>query len=193
MDRDGVISKLPPMVPGDSETWYIMEFEDFEFLPGAMDAIHLLLRQTNYEIFVVSNQSCVGKGLATYRNIEGIFVQMQHALKLGAESVSRFHWAFCRHDTGVGCACRKPKPGLIYFLAVGYEIALGQSWMIGDMNTDMRAGWNAGIRRLIRITDECDPPRQMKFNSTRGHPRRSLMDAAKFIIALDGLHSAKTS
>jgi len=64
---------------------------------------------------------------------------------------------FCPHDPKDGCCCRKPKPGMIYVLAHMYGIDLNKSWMIGDKDSDIKAGWNAGIRRLIQIDGSSVP------------------------------------
>ena len=56
LDRDGVINRDPGF--GD----YIKSWEEFEFLPGAIDAIKWL-NKNGYEVFVISNQAGVGKGV----------------------------------------------------------------------------------------------------------------------------------
>lgn len=64
---------------------------------------------------------------------------------------------FCPHLDKDNCACRKPKPGMIWSLAVEYDIDLSRSWIIGDSHSDIKAGYRAGIRRMIRIDHDVDP------------------------------------
>jgi len=100
-----------------------------------------------------------------------------------AQNVIKEH-IFCPHLPDAGCACRKPKPGMIYYLAVKWGIDLKKSWMIGDSVSDMKAGWNAGIRRLLKI-DETAPPLSdtvtRMFNRADGIQLRNILDAARFI------------
>jgi len=56
LDRDGVINKKV------AEKDFVKSWEEFEFLPGAIDAIKWL-NKNGYEVFVISNQAGVGKGV----------------------------------------------------------------------------------------------------------------------------------
>ena len=51
-----------------------------------------------------------------------------------------------RSEYKMDCECRKPKPGLILQAAKKYNIDLSASWMIGDSESDVQAGINAGCR-----------------------------------------------
>ena len=64
---------------------------------------------------------------------------------------------FCPHLSEHNCACRKPKPHMIGYLAVMHGIDLGRSWIIGDSDGDIKCGYRAGIRRMIRIDHQVAP------------------------------------
>jgi len=78
LDRDGVINKL---LPGNG---YVLKWEDFEFLPGAKEAVARLLNETDYYIIVISNQSGIGRGFVDAVTVSNIFHRMKAAL-LGIE------------------------------------------------------------------------------------------------------------
>jgi len=174
LDRDGVINKWNPGGVED-KTWYCLSWGEFEFIPGVFEAFRIF-RRADYIPIVVSNQSCVGRGLVTDSAVRSIFIKMQFELEV-AMRMSLMYWYFCPHAPDAGCACRKPKPGMIYKAAVEHEIDLGRSWMAGDSRSDMDAGWNAGMDRsqCILITEKPQPiwgAEQMLPN---------LLEAAKFI------------
>ena len=54
----------------------------------------------------------------------------------------------CPHTPADVCDCRKPKPGLLLQAAAELDIALAQSWMIGDAWSDLQAGQAAGVQKL---------------------------------------------
>lgn len=155
LDRDGVINKLIYKVPEKHNPHnYVLSWSDFEFIPEAIEGLKLLA-ETDYHIFVVSNQSGIGRGwvdkdlIQAFCKIDGVFKKMRREVKQFGGRITDHR--FCPHDTDEGCACRKPQPGLIYTLAVLYGIDLSQSWMIGDSDSDILAGHNAGISKLIKI------------------------------------------
>lgn len=150
LDRDGVINKL---LSGEPPANYVTSWEQFEFLPGAKEALCRLLQETDYFIMVVSNQSGIRRGFAKYMVIFKIFATMRDVvlaeMGVGAEEAfflhSRFDFYFCPHLPGDNCACRKPLPGLLYRAAMEHDIVMSESWMIGDSASDIRAGHYARI------------------------------------------------
>jgi D-glycero-D-manno-heptose 1,7-bisphosphate phosphatase len=59
------------------------------------------------------------------------------------------HVLVCPHDDADNCACRKPKPGLLYELAASGGIDLSRSFLIGDSWKDIQAGQRAGCRTIL--------------------------------------------
>ena len=49
------------------------------------------------------------------------------------------------------CNCRKPKKGLFLQASKDFNIDLSQSYMIGDSDSDVEAGRNAGVRKSLKI------------------------------------------
>jgi len=56
LDRDGVINKYP------GDTRYVTSLKEFRFLPLAKKALARLYKE-GYQIFIISNQAGVSKGI----------------------------------------------------------------------------------------------------------------------------------
>lgn len=139
-DRDGVIN---------NDIGYAYLPDHITWVDGAMDAIKLA-NQHGYLVFVATNQSGVGRGMYTERDVKHLHAWMQkECLEHGAVIHS---FAFCPHHPVEGqgeykqeCNCRKPEPGMLLSLAKANEIDMSRSMMIGDKDTDMQAAKAAGI------------------------------------------------
>jgi histidinol-phosphate phosphatase family protein len=141
LDRDGVINRKP------SEGQYVTRWEEMQILPGVGEAIALLIG-AGYCVIVVSNQRCVAKGLLTVRELDSIHQRMCQELAAAGAVVTDVY--YCPHETQPPCTCRKPAPGMLLAAAQAHQIDLTSSWMIGDSDSDMEAGRNAGCR-TVRI------------------------------------------
>lgn len=137
LDRDGVINRKAPA------NGYITRWEDIDFLPGVAQAIALLNR-TGFRVIVVTNQRCVAKGLLTIRELDWIHRRMCEVLAGVGAAVEAVY--YCPHELEPPCPCRKPRPGLLLDAAREHGIVLSRSWMIGDSDTDIEAGRNAGCK-----------------------------------------------
>lgn len=141
IDRDGVINTR--IVDG-----YVRNWEEFNFIPGALGALRTLARWAPH-IVVVTNQQGVGKSLMTAAELDAIHDRMLRAI---AESGGRIDAIqACTHLASAECDCRKPQPGLaVAYLAAHPAIDGSLSIMVGDMPSDIEMG-----RRLAAATDDC--------------------------------------
>lgn len=143
LDRDGTIN---------IEKEYLYQASDFEFIPGAPEAIRLL-NQAGIMVVVVTNQSGVARGYYTENDVENLHRHI--ALELERSGAHVDAWLYCpHHPAGRGsyalpCNCRKPLPGMLQEAAVRYDIDLGNSAMIGDKLADIEAGGAAGCRTIL--------------------------------------------
>ncbi len=142
LDRDGVINRKPP------EGQYVTRWEEMQFLPGVPEAIGLLTG-AGYDVFVVSNQRCVAKGLLTQDELESIHRQMCQELADAGGVITKVY--YCPHDKQPPCTCRKPAPGMLFTAAHTHELDLASSWMIGDSDIDVEAGRNAGCKTVLIV------------------------------------------
>lgn len=153
LDRDGVLNE---------DRGYVHRWEDFSFLPGAIDALRQL-QQKGYLLVVITNQSAVARGLCTEADVLALHERMRAFLReRGIELAGIYH---CPHhpqgsvsDYAIACACRKPEPGMILRAAQAHGIDLSRSLLVGDKLSDLEAGRAAGIPSLYLVV----PPGQEK-------------------------------
>jgi D-glycero-D-manno-heptose 1,7-bisphosphate phosphatase len=138
LDRDGVINGAivrggrphPPSSPAE-----------LEILPGVPAAV-AELRGAGYMVIVVTNQPDVAKGVQTRAAVEAIHEQIVALVPVDDIRI-------CYHDDRDGCACRKPRPGMLLEAAARWSIDLERSYMVGDRWRDVGAGRAAGCRTIL--------------------------------------------
>lgn len=142
LDRDGVINYDPG---------YVYRIEDFEFMPGIFEALAGFMA-LGYEIFVVTNQSGIGRGYYSEDDFAKLSKYMIDEFKsYGIEIKKIYH---CPHTPSDDCNCRKPKPGMILQALDEFNISLKDSLMIGDKPSDLEAARRAGVESGYLIGDE---------------------------------------
>jgi D-glycero-D-manno-heptose 1,7-bisphosphate phosphatase len=147
LDRDGTIIE---------DTGYVSTPQDVRFLPGSIAAIKEL-NQAGYKVIVITNQSGVARGFFSESMLQTIDKSIQKAVLSGGGHIDAFY--YCPHHADHGfypyrqeCGCRKPSPGLIKKAAHDHQVALDQSFMIGDHSGDVTAGQQAGVRTVFVTT-----------------------------------------
>jgi len=144
LDRDGVINKKAP------EADYIRKWEDFEFLPGAMEGMKLL-SEKGYEIFIITNQPGIARGMMTEEDLEKIHTNLIAEAEKNGVSIKRIY--ACKHGWDEGCDCRKPKPGMLLRAANEHYFDVTKTIFIGDDERDEEAGRAAGCRTILVESD----------------------------------------
>ena len=136
LDRDGVVNRR---IAGD----YARTWGDFEWLPGALEAL-VTLREWAPQLVVVTNQQGVGKGLMRAEDVSEIHRRLQADLSDAGALVDGFQ--VCPHLEAVGCSCRKPKPNLVLdWLRQHPESEPSLSIMVGDSRSDIELAQNVGV------------------------------------------------
>lgn len=138
LDRDGVINY-------DSDQ-FIKSPEEWRPIPGSLEAI-ASLNQAGYKVVLASNQSGVGRGLFDMATLIAIHGKMHKLLaQMGGRIDAVF---FCPHAADAGCACRKPRPGLLQEVASRYHQDLRGVPAIGDSLRDLQAAQAVGARPML--------------------------------------------
>lgn len=175
LDRDGVINE-------DSDE-YVKAWEEYHFYPGSLEALRRL-HEAGCEVYLVTNQAGVGRGVYPYRNLLDILMRLRLVVRDNGGQIDGI--AFCCHRKEEGCGCRKPAPGMLRKLALKHGLDLSHSVLVGDSCTDIQAAQAVGCatvflhtRTAERSADHlarCQPPPD--------HQATSLLEAVDFILAL---------
>jgi D-glycero-D-manno-heptose 1,7-bisphosphate phosphatase len=148
LDRDGVLNRKLP------EGAYVSDWAQFQWLPGAVEAIARMNR-AGLTVIVVSNQRGIALGRLSVEQLELIHDQMRsHLARHGARLDAIY---YCPHDQGE-CNCRKPDTGLFEQATKDFpEVVAKNSVVIGDSLSDIEAGRRLGMRTIFI---EGEPDRQ---------------------------------
>lgn len=139
LDRDGTLNVKA------AEGHYITRPDEVHLLPGAAEAVGRLSR-AGLSIAVVSNQRCVARGLATAADVDLTNARVGELLAPGGGRIDA--WYVCPHDDGQ-CDCRKPLPGLVVRALAGFpDVQAPDAVMIGDAESDVRAGRAAAVTTI---------------------------------------------
>lgn len=144
LDRDGVVNV---------DKGYVHRVEDFQFLPGAPEAIRLL-NDAGYLVIVVTNQSGVARGFYTLDDVRLLHDHVTAELARRGSRIDAYY--ICPHHPDHGpdgrggeCLCRKPLPGMLLAAAADLSVDLSRSFMIGDKISDVEAGLAAGCSPVL--------------------------------------------
>ena len=142
LDRDGVINK--------NRSNYVKNISELKILPNIPESIKKL-KYFGFLVIVVTNQSAINRGLTSHENVNKIHQTIENFLKKNKTSIDAFY--YCPHKPDENCICRKPKPGLIIQASNDFKIELKSSWMIGDNDSDVKAGKLAGCNSIKLCSD----------------------------------------
>jgi histidinol-phosphate phosphatase family protein len=133
LDRDGTLVVDVP---------YNADPERVVPVPGARGALDRL-RACGVPLAVVTNQSGIGRGLMSAEDVAAVNERIEALLgPLGP-------WLVCPHDPDAGCACRKPRPGLVLEAASRLGVAPDRCAVVGDIASDIGAAAAAGARGVL--------------------------------------------
>ena len=152
LDRDGVLNEgVPDPVSGELES--PLAVKDVRLLPGAAEAARRLA-SAGYQLVCVSNQPAAAKGKVTPEGLRAVHERVVELL--AREGVVLAASCLCPHhpdavvpELSGPCECRKPAPGMLLDAAEALGLDLTSSWMLGDTDSDIRAGQAAGCRTVL--------------------------------------------
>lgn len=166
LDRDGVLNRA---VIRNGRPFPPSTVADVQILPGVLEAT-LRLKAAGFVLIVVSNQPDVARGTASRETVEAINDHLGRALPID-------QFIMCYHDSGDGCRCRKPLPGMLLQGAREFDIDLATSYMVGDRWRDIQAGIAAGCQTIF-LDYEYAEQRPEGYD----HAVFSFAEAASFIL-----------
>jgi D-glycero-D-manno-heptose 1,7-bisphosphate phosphatase len=142
LDRDGIINV---------DYGYVSKIEDFQFMEGIFELLHLFIDE-GYLLFVVTNQSGIGRGYYTQTDFDTLTEWMIDSFEKKQIPIQKV--AYCPHAPKDNCHCRKPKTGMVDDILKQYPIDLTHSWLIGDKQSDIDLAHNCKIENSIAIGNQ---------------------------------------
>jgi D-glycero-D-manno-heptose 1,7-bisphosphate phosphatase len=139
LDRDGTLNE---------ERHYLSRPEDVVLFPGAGAALKRL-QDADYRLFIVSNQSGVGRGYFTLEDAQRVNARL---LELLAQDQVRIEKIYIAPEApGAPSRGRKPSPQFLFDARDEFGLDLASSFMIGDKLIDLECGWNGGVAKCILV------------------------------------------
>lgn len=140
LDRDGTLIR---------DVHHGHRLEDYEMLPGVIDALGWLL-SSGFRLAIVTNQSGIGRGIFTRDDYDRYHGRLLDDLASAGIAIDATY--MCPHAPDHGCECRKPHPATLYRARLDLGADLARSWVIGDHVSDVRLATNAGANGILLLT-----------------------------------------
>jgi D-glycero-D-manno-heptose 1,7-bisphosphate phosphatase len=177
IDRDGTINQ---------EKQYINRIEDFELIPGSLEALKLLT-QHGIKIYIITNQAGIAKGFFTIEQFQHLTEYMIKLFKNEGIKIEKV--LYCpHHPDGIvpeyakDCLCRKPNAKLLKDVIEENNYQMDEIVLIGDKNTDIEAGKRLGIKTFLVETGY---GAEEKRTTNATFSKRDLKNAVVHILNLE--------
>ena len=139
LDRDGTIIE---------EKQYLYQPDEVMVFPGAAAALKRL-QQAGFSLFIVSNQSGVGRGYFTLADVEKVHRRLVQEFTREGVRLEKIYVAPEAPDQP--SRGRKPSPQFLFDAREEFGVDLARSYMIGDKLIDLECGWNAGVKKSLLV------------------------------------------
>ena len=138
-DRDGTIN-----LDSKGYTYLKSECNLYEDVFGFFSAL-----DTNINICVITNQSGIGRGYYTEKDMHKFNAEINKIIRLKTMHRGIDHFFFCPHIPSDNCNCRKPKNELVKKALEFFKCKPHEALFIGDKLTDLQAGLSAGVQGIL--------------------------------------------
>ncbi len=137
LDRDGVLNVRVPRAE------YVRNWAEWHWTPSALRAL-AALKSAGWRVIIVTNQAGIARGVMSEADLAAIHACMKaEAEGAGGHIDAVYH---CPHDWDANCACRKPKPGMLFQAQRDFDLDLSRVPFVGDDERDGQAADSAGCR-----------------------------------------------
>ena len=137
LDRDGTLNYDPG---------YLKVAADLKLLAGVGPAL-ARLKGAGARLVVVTNQSGVGRGIVTLKDLEAIHARLEGLLEKEDAALDAIY--FCPHHPNDGCRCRKPNVGMVERAVSELQVDLRRSYLIGDRAHDIQLAQRVGAKSIL--------------------------------------------
>lgn len=139
LDRDGTLNQ---------ERNYLGNPDHLELIPGTGPALRRLL-DAGYRLFVVTNQSGIGRGYYTEADFHAVNRRLLEHLAPDGVRFERIY--FAPESPEQPSRGRKPSPQFLFDARDEFGLDLAQCYMVGDKMADVECGWNAGVKASVLV------------------------------------------
>jgi heptosyltransferase II len=137
LDRDGTLNYDPG---------YLKVAAELKLLAGVGPAL-ARLKVAGAKLVVVTNQSGVGRGIITLKDLEAIHARLEGLLEQEGAALDAIY--FCPHHPDDGCHCRKPNVGMVERAVSELQLDLRRSYLIGDHARDIQLAQRVGAKAIL--------------------------------------------
>jgi len=185
LDRDGVLNELI-LNPATEEYEPPHRVEDMKLFPYVIKCLKKI-QDSGYDLFILSNQPDYAKGKTTLKALKEVHDKLDQLLKSQGIHFREYYYCY-HHPDGIipeyssERVCRKPKPFFLFKAEEDYSIELGNSWMVGDVYTDIECGEAAGTKTIL-IEEPLSVKKRRK--SQPDYRVKNLKEAVNIILQID--------
>ncbi len=173
LDRDGTLNYDPG---------YLKVAADLKLLAGVGPAL-ARLRGAGAKLIVVTNQSGVGRGIVTLKDLEAIHARLEGLLEQEDAALDAIY--FCPHHPDDGCRCRKPNVGMVERAVSELQLDLRRSYLIGDHARDIQLANRVGAKAILITTALVDAQALDMLKAEQAMPdavAKSMTEAVDWIL-----------
>ena len=174
LDRDGTLNYDPG---------YLKVSADLKLLAGVGPAL-ARLKRAGARLVVVTNQSGVGRGILTLKDLEAIHARLQGLLEQEGAALDAIY--FCPHHPNDGCCCRKPNVGMVERAVSELQLDLQRSYLIGDHARDIQLANRVGAKAILFTPASVDAQALDRLKAEQAVPdvvAKSMAEAVDWILA----------
>lgn len=139
LDRDGTLIL---------EKNYLCDPAQVEVVPGTGPALRQL-QQGGFLLFIVTNQSGIGRGYYAVADMERVNARLLRELARDRVQIQKIYFAPEAPDQP--SRGRKPSPQFLFDARDEFGVDLGHSYVVGDKLIDLQCGWNAGVKKAVLV------------------------------------------
>ncbi len=139
LDRDGTINV---------DRNYLSNPDQLEIIPGTSAALRRLM-DAGFLLFIVTNQSGIGRGYYTLADMHAVNDRLCEVLSRDGIRFEKIYYA--PESPEEPSRGRKPSPQFLFDARDEFGVELAQSYMVGDKLIDLECGWNAGVKQSVLV------------------------------------------
>jgi heptosyltransferase-2 len=174
LDRDGTLNYDPG---------YLRVAADLKLLAGVGPAL-AKLKRAGAKLVVVTNQSGVGRGIITLKDLEAIHARLQGLLEPEDAALDAIY--FCPHHPDDGCRCRKPNVGMVERAQSELQLDHRRFYLVGDHARDIQLAQRVGAKAILLTAAPMDAQSLETLKAKQAMPdavAKSMTEAVDWILA----------